>query len=316
MTPSVPDDRRRDMKEFDLIKEGFVSLVIIVVLVLVVAAFAKAPYRPAITNRQIALSDPVLFTNTTLGYLDGSEDIASYGPPYNNGWQGQQSGVQSLGGFAPQTWWGIPYPVNTIQDFVLQPLRQMATASQNQTLHIAISAYQQAPVAQQMQWAANYRNALAHATVSQGQVTITPGNYGPLAVLLPAHLRLAQSGLLSGALNQETNQGPYRWNVQNDLLYIQGDALHNIAQSINMLGEQWGINHDEQAYPGPWWLTPYTFLYQVPPWSTAPAGDLMAAYTIAILVIILMFLPWIPGLNRLPKVLPVYRLIWRDWYRR
>jgi hypothetical protein len=25
--------------------------------------------------------------------------------------------------------------------------------------------------------------------------------------------------------------------------------------------------------------------------------------------------PWIPGVNRLPRVLRIYRLIWRDWYR-
>ncbi len=316
MTTSVPDARRSDMKDFDLIKEGFVSLLIMVILILVVAAFAKAPYRPSVTNRQVATSDPVLFTNTTLGYLDGTEAIASYGPPYNNGFQGQQGGVQSLGSFAPQTWWGIPYPINTTQDFVLRPLSQVAQASQNQTLAAALSAYQSTPVTQQIAWVSTYRNALSHATVVSGQVVVPPGNYGPLAVIIPAQLRLAQSGLLSGTLNQETNQGPYRWNVQNDLLYIQGDALHNAAQSINMLGEQWGINHDEQAYPGPWWLTPYTFLYQVPPWSTSPVGDMLAAYTVAVLVIILIFVPWIPGLNRLPRVLPVYRLIWRDWYKR
>ncbi len=316
MTTSVPDARRSDMLDFDLIKEGFVSLLIMVILILVVAAFAKAPYRPPVTNRQVAMSDPMLFTNTTLGYLDGTESIASYGPPYNNGFQGQQGGVQSIGSFAPQTWWGIPYPINTIQDFVLRPLSQVAQASQNQTLDAAISAYQSTPVNQQIAWVSNYRNALSHAAVSSGQVIVPPGNYGPLAVIIPAQLRLAQSGLLSGALNQETNQGPYRFNVQNDLLYIQGDALHNVASSINMLGEQWGINHDEEAYPGPWWLTPYTFLYQVPPWSTLPAGDMLAAYTIAILVIILIFVPWIPGLNRLPRVLRVYRLIWRDWYKR
>jgi hypothetical protein len=27
-------------------------------------------------------------------------------------------------------------------------------------------------------------------------------------------------------------------------------------------------------------------------------------------------MPFIPGLNRLPHWLKVYRLIWRDWYQR
>ena len=32
--------------------------------------------------------------------------------------------------------------------------------------------------------------------------------------------------------------------------------------------------------------------------------------------LILSFLPVILGLNRIPYQIPVYRLIWRDWYRR
>jgi hypothetical protein len=41
----------------------------------------------------------------------------------------------------------------------------------------------------------------------------------------------------------------------------------------------------------------------------------MAVLSITILSLILLFLPWIPGLNRLPRLLKVYRLIWRDYYR-
>jgi hypothetical protein len=31
---------------------------------------------------------------------------------------------------------------------------------------------------------------------------------------------------------------------------------------------------------------------------------------------VLLFLPFIPGLRSLPRAVPVYRLIWRDHYRR
>ncbi len=312
---AYPDSRRFKVKDFDLIKEGTVSLVIITIIILIVAGFAGAPYRPAITNQEIATRDPILFEQTALGYIDGTEDIASYGPPYNYGWHGNVTGVQSLGGFSPQTWWGAPYPVNTAKDFVLTPLSKLAMASGNSSLRSALTTYQSAPYAQQMAWNNQFRQALSRATASGSQVNIPIGNYGPVAQLMQAELRFAQAGLLSGVLNSETNQGVYRWNVQNDLLFLQGDPLHQIAGNINMLGEQWGISHDEQSYPGPWWLTPYTFLYQVPPWSTIPAGDQLAAYTVLVLVLILLFVPWIPGLNSLPRVFPVYKLIWRDWYR-
>ncbi len=313
---AYPDERRFKVKDFDLIKEGTVSLLIITVIILIVAGFAGAPYRPAITNQDIATKNPVLFEQTALGYIDGSEPIASYGPPYNYGWHGNVTGVQSLGGFSPQTWWGTPYAVNTANDFVLTPLAKLATASGNGSLQNTLTTYQSASYAQQMAWNNNYEIALSKATVSGNQVVVPRGDYGPVAQMMQAELRFAQAGLLSGVLDAETNQGVYRWNVQNDLLFLQGNPLKQMAGKINMLGEQWGISHDEQTYPGPWWLTPYTLLYQVPPWSTSPAGDQLAAYSVFVLVVLLAFLPWIPGLNHLPRLLPVYKLIWRDWYRR
>lgn len=303
-------------KEFDLIKEGTISFIIVLILVVVAAVIFKAPYRPAVTNQQIANQNPVAIEQTALNDLDGNSTMASYGPPYNNGWHGSVQSTQSIAGFHPETWWGTPYQIQTAQADVIQPLSMLAKAGSNTALEQALSQYQSASSAQQQTWDKNYNNALAKATVQNGQVVLPQGQYGPVAVMMNSELSLAKSGLLSGALNRETNNGVYRWNVQNDLLFLQGQTLHHIAGQINMKGEQWGINHDEQAYPGPWWLTPYTFLYQVPPWSTSSAGDEMAAYTVGLLFFLLILVPWIPGLNRLPKLLKVYRVIWSDWYRR
>lgn len=303
-------------KEFDLIKEGTISLVIVTVLVVAVAALWGAPYRPAVTNQSIAKQNPVLLEQSALRDLDGTSTMASYGPPYNNGWNGNAQSIQSLGPFHPQTWWGTPYPLNTAQDDVLTPLSMLAKAGNNQPLTQAIATYQAASPAVQQQWDNNLNSALSKAKVVNGVPVLAQGNYGPVALMMQDELLMAQSGLLSGALTRETNNGVYRWNVQNNLLFLQGQTLHQIAGQINMKGEQWGINHDEQAYPGPWWLTPYTFLYQVPPWSTISAGDELAAYTVGFLFVLLILLPWIPGLNRLPRWLPLYKLIWRDWYKR
>lgn len=303
-------------KEFDLIKEGTISLVIVTILVIAVAALWGAPYRPAVTNQSIAQQNPVLMEQSALNDLDGTSAMASYGPPYNTGWNGNAQSIQSLGGFHPQTWWGTPYAVNTAKDDVITPLSMLAKAGNNTALSTALATYQSASAAQQQKWDNNLNNALAKATVQNGLPVVPAGNYGPVELMMQDELMMAQSGLLSGALTRETNNGVYRWNVQNNLLFLQGTALHQIAGKINMKGEQWGINHDEQAYPGPWWLTPYTFLYQIPPYNTIASGDEGAAYTVGILFVLLIFLPWIPGLNRLPRVLPLYKLIWRDWYKR
>jgi hypothetical protein len=69
-------------------------------------------------------------------------------------------------------------------------------------------------------------------------------------------------------------------------------------------------------YPGQAWLWLYTFWYQVPvgPFN-GPNADLAVWLTMAVLTAGLVFLPYIPGLNQLPRVLRVYRLIWRQHYR-
>ncbi len=315
MSKFYRDSLKFPVKEFDLLKEGFMGFAVVTIGVLAVAAIWKAPYRPAVTNQQIATSQPLVVMQTALGDLDGTGAIASYGPPFNHGWKGNATSVQSILGFSPQTWWGTPYHINTANADVITPLTMLGKAGNNSTLLNAVQTYQKASYSQQQAWDNNLANALNKATVSNGNVVVASGNYGPVLTMMQDEVSLAKSGLLSGALNRETNQGVYRFNVQNDLLFLQGTALHNIANSIDMSGEQWGINHDEVAMPGPWWLTPYTFFYQIPPWNTSASGDQMAAYTVAILFMLLIFLPFIPGLNRLPKLLPLHRVIWRDWYR-
>ncbi len=311
MNKTYKETLKYPQKDFDLIKEGTIGLAVTAVLVLGAAGIFGAPYRPAVTNQQVAQSKPIVIMQTALGDLDGQGAIASYGPPYNNG----TGNIQSIAGYHPQTYWGTPYQVNTAKDDVLTPLSMLAHASNNTSLSNELKQYNDAAATQQQKWDQNLTNALNKATVQNGEVQISSGDYGPVESMMNYELSLASSGLLSGALNRETNQGVYRWNVQNDLLFLQGDALHKIAGQLNMKGEQWGINHDEAAYPGPWWLTPYTFLYQIPPWSTSSAGDEMAAYTMALLFLLLLFLPWIPGLNKLPKLIPFYKWIWRDWYK-
>jgi hypothetical protein len=68
-------------------------------------------------------------------------------------------------------------------------------------------------------------------------------------------------------------------------------------------------------YPGQAWLWLYTFWYQVPtgPYN-GPNADIAVWLTMAILTLLLIVFPYLPGLNRLPRYLGVHRLIWRDHY--
>ena len=297
------------MKSFDLIKFLVWATAGVFVLVILLATVFGSPSSPAITNQQVAQQDPQTFQLTAAADLAGQGDMDGYGPPYDKA----TDGAQTLGFFAPQVWtyklFGVTYPVNPAQDFVLGPLSM--AASLNPSLSGALATYKGASADQQGKWANNYFNAL---TKAKGDWTALPkGDYGPVPVMLDSLRQMADAGLLSGAIDRTNNV--YRYDVGRDLLFLQGDALHQIAGKLDLKGEQWGIMHDVGPYPGPWWLTPYTFLYQIPPWSTSSAGDLMAGTTMLIVFLILLLLPFIPGLNKLPKYLFVYKVIWRDYYR-
>ena len=83
-----------------------------------------------------------------------------------------------------------------------------------------------------------------------------------------------------------------------------------------MQGTQWGITHEVGNLPGPWWLWPYAIWYQIPPLTTAPNADVIVGSLMLLFFLLLLFAPFIPVLKHLPKWIPIYRIIWRDWYKR
>jgi hypothetical protein len=68
-------------------------------------------------------------------------------------------------------------------------------------------------------------------------------------------------------------------------------------------------------YPGQAWLWLYTFWYQVKPFSTSGNADALVWSLMALRTAIFVFVPFILGLRSIPRLVPVYRLIWRRYYR-
>jgi hypothetical protein len=68
-------------------------------------------------------------------------------------------------------------------------------------------------------------------------------------------------------------------------------------------------------YPGQAWLWLYTFWYQISPFKTSKNADAQVWAIMMVLTLVLVLLPLIPGLRSIPRVIPVYRLIWRNYYR-
>jgi hypothetical protein len=289
--------------ETDFVKHLLTTTLVIAVLAVILSALFREPVRPALKIDTFAQAHPVLFEKVAIGDINGQGSIADYGPPYNNGTGSLQDPVQKFV--------GVIHPVNTERDFVVRPLEMAAHL--DPSIRPALARWKAAPRSQQIAWANAYLGALDHARVSRGRVLVAPGPYGPVSAMMRTFLSLGQSGLLSGALNRSS--GDYAFNSMNSLLFMQGRPLHLAAGRLELLGNQWGIIHEENApYPGPWWMTIVTAIYQIPYIANASAGDALALGLGLILFVLLMVAPWIPGVNRLPRYLGLYRLIWRSYY--
>ena len=307
----VSDDYQKGVpqKSYDLIREGLLVLLVVVVIVVVLAAVIGSPDYPTVRGQDVATLQPLAFIKTTAGILAGDSSLQSYGPPYTK----DNDNSQRLAGVAPATWFGVTHPIDATQDLVITPLQRVALFRPD--VGQALQTYQQASDDQKDAWNKAYADALDSAIVVGGQVQVPPGDYGPVPVLMDGMLVLAKAGLLEGAL-QTNSQLPYAFDSTLPLVYFQDDVDHDVAESLNMQGSQWGLIHETGFYPGAWWLWPYSFFYQIPPMSTSANGDLEVGVIMVALFLILLFLPVIPGLKHIPRGIRLYRLIWRDWYRR
>jgi hypothetical protein len=297
------------MKPYDLLKEGLIVLGVIVVVVLTLAAVFGSPDYPAVRGVDVANDQPILYLKTSANILAGNSDLQGYGPPYSS----DKANAQQVFGIAPANWFGVTDPIDPPQDFILTPLARVGKI--NSDVAEALQTYQAASADQQQAWVDAYLSALDKATVTDQQVQVPAGDYGPVATMMDGMLQLGRAGLLEGALISGTNT-PYLLNPTRALLFFQDDVDQNVADSLDMLGGQWGMSHETGPYPGAWWTAPVAFLYQIPPMSTSANGDLQTGLIVGVLFLVIFFLPFIPILNKLPRWLGVYKIIWRDWYRK
>jgi len=99
------------------------------------------------------------------------------------------------------------------------------------------------------------------------------------------------------------------------LLIADGGLLANRAEAEHLLGEQWGMMNETGSYPGQVWLWLYTFWYQVKPFSTSDNADILVMAVMGLLSLVFVCVPFLPVINRIPRWIPVYKLIWREHYR-
>ncbi len=294
---------RGPTKRYDILKEGTIASLVVLVLTVALAGLLSSPDEPPVTVQSWAQVAPADFLATAAAELDGTSETATYGPPYNT------NGTPQSELFAPADWFGVTQPIDAAQTFVLSPLSKSAPADRQ--LATALAAYDAAPAALRQRWAASYATALAKVRFANGSPVVPPANDGPVPVMLATELTLARSGAIDTDL---LAQRPfYGTDFTKPLLFIEdGQYIANLAAAQNLTGSQWGVMNETGSYPGQPWLWLYQLWYELPGWRNSANADLIAIYMTGLATLLLLFVPFIPGLRDVPRWIPVHRLIWRS----
>jgi hypothetical protein len=296
-------------RDYDLIKELVIAVAAITLLTVLLSAIFSSPDVKPVTIAGWAKADPADFMATAVSELDGTSGLAGYGPPYTHV---AGAGQNVIGGISIQRAVGVQIPIDPPRAFVLGPLS--IPAQTDPELAAALTSYESATSGQQETWATAYGKALEKARFGSGPPTLPAGSYGPVSTIMAALLADARSGGLDGALIS-TNRF-YQTNFTKSLLFLaDGGYLEGLATQQHLLGSQWGMMNETGNYPGQAWLWLYSFWYQIKPFSTSSNADAQITAIMAVLSLGLVLLPFIPGVRSLPRWIPLYRLIWRDYYR-
>jgi hypothetical protein len=296
-------------RRYDLVKEATVALGAIALLTALLAAIFSSPDVKPVTVADWAITNPKDFLATAVSELDGTSGVASYGPPYTHV---AGAGQNIVDGLSLQRAIGVRIPIDPAQAFVLGPLS--IPAHGDPRLARALAVYRNASPAQQQAWTQGFAKALDRGTVL-GSLRLNPARYGPVPVLMADLLAMARGGGLDGAL--VSSDRFYQSDFTKALLFLaDGGYLESLASQQHLLGGQWGMMNETGNYPGQAWLWLYTFWYQIPPFSTSANADAQIWAIMAVLSLGLVLIPFIPGVRSLPRWIPLYRLIWRDYYGR
>jgi hypothetical protein len=296
-------------RSYDIVKEAAIASVVALGLTLVLAAVLSSPDVPPVTIQSWAKVAPADFLATAASELAGTSETATYGPPYNHG----TASVQGLG-ISWQSLVGVQYPINSAQTFVISPLAKAGPT--DRPLAAALSAYRAASSGTRVRWSQAYLRAVTHVTFRSGVPALPKGApaSGPVPLLLSSELTLARSGALDADLIAE--HPFYGTDFTKPLLFLEdGEYFASRATAMHLSGTQWGVMNETGSYPGQPWLWLYTLWYQVPSIGNSPNADLIAIYLTGVATLLLLAIPFLPGLRDIPRWVPVHRLIWRNWYR-
>jgi ubiquinol-cytochrome c reductase cytochrome b subunit len=245
-------------------------------LILLLAIIFPSPFLEPNTAKQVALNDPKLVGQTLVKEFDRSSDTAGY--------------LDSID----------PYKFDTRQIYVEQPYAQLSNLLHTPNI---LQKYNSEPAALQDSQLKNARDYFDNTY---------PGKADPKNVLAPvitSLINMAASGLYQPALSAASPSGDQT--TYNLRFLADTGVMDDRAQALGITTDQYGMLREEKGHipPGAWWLAPIGLLNHTV-LAHDDNGDRDGAIILGLSLLLLMAYPYIPGLNRLPEWLKVYKLIW------
>ncbi len=247
---------------------------VLAILILILAVIFPSPFLKPTTTKEIAQNDPKLMGQTLVKEFDHSSDTAGY-----------MDSIQ-------------PYKFDTRAVFVEQPYAQLAALQSSPNFLTKYNSEPASLQASQLSAARDYfDNTYPHIDKTAN----------PLITAVGSLIDMGSAGFYQPALNAANPEGAYATRFLADT-----GVLDDRAQALNITTEQYGMLREEQGRipPGAWWLAPIGLLNHTV-LSNDENGDRDGAAILGGLLLLLVAFPFIPGLNKLPDKLKIYKLIWR-----
>ena len=201
-------------RRYDILKEGTMAGVIVLLLTIALASLLSSPDVPSVTIQTWSRIAPADFLATAATELNGTSETATYGPPYNN----VTGSTQSLL-FAPADITGVTQPLNTAQDFVLAPL---TTAEGQPGARGGPGHLPGRSPAQQLKWANAYATAVTKVKFANDIPVLPAAADGPVPVMLANEMSMARDGALDASMLAKERF--YGTNLTGPLLFIEDGA--------------------------------------------------------------------------------------------
>jgi hypothetical protein len=284
------------------LRGGFAAL-----LILVLAIFLPSPYVKPVTLAEVAKSDPKLFARTLVGEFGRLEELVVPGQKADV----KEEDLEKQGlttGYVDNI---KPYTFDTRKVYVSDPWAGLAAGGRLTDDLAAAEALSEDQQKKLVEDAADYYGD------NKGNVK-SAGN--PLISVADKLTQAATTGYYDKGLKGAGNSGDNTY-----FLRFMADlgVLAPLADAMDITTEKWGFLREEKPTgsdgkpmmnaatpPGAWWLAPIGVLNNTVLVGD-DNGDRDGALILGILVLVLAAVPFIPGVNRLPVLLGLYKLFQR-----